>query len=138
LANDFHLIPSSTAINSADDSVAPAFDNEGIQRPQGNNSDIGAFEYSGALSISDFDVDSHIEIYPNPVNHILSVSITDMSFTDIKVIEIFSVLGKLVYTESKVNLDGNLLKINIKNLKPGIYFLRINKDSVSKFIKIRF
>ncbi|MBW2525108.1 MAG: right-handed parallel beta-helix repeat-containing protein, partial [Deltaproteobacteria bacterium] len=41
---DFHLGPSSPAIDAGDDSVALSFDLEGNPRPRGSGIDIGAFE----------------------------------------------------------------------------------------------
>jgi hypothetical protein len=44
-ADDFHLQVTSPALDSGDDSVAPAVDFEGTSRPQGPQVDIGAYEY---------------------------------------------------------------------------------------------
>ncbi len=43
--NDFHLQASSPAINAAENDLAASDDYDGIPRPQGGFSDIGAYEY---------------------------------------------------------------------------------------------
>jgi hypothetical protein len=42
---DFHLMPSSSAINAADSSISDDHDYDGVSRPQGAGPDIGAFEF---------------------------------------------------------------------------------------------
>jgi hypothetical protein len=43
---DFHLTAESPAVNSGSSSGAPAFDHDGVPRPQGSGVDIGAYEFS--------------------------------------------------------------------------------------------
>ncbi len=77
-------------------------------------------------------VTGEIELYPNPVNTILSVN-TDHN---IKEISIFNILGEQVLQEqpsdSKINIDVN-------NFVPGVYMLNIVNEngtvSLHKFIK---
>ena len=42
--NDFHLLPSSSAVDAGSDTGFAPFDYDGVSRPQGRKSDIGAFE----------------------------------------------------------------------------------------------
>jgi hypothetical protein len=44
-AGDFHLMPTSPAIDTADPSATESVDYEGTARPQGIKRDVGAFEY---------------------------------------------------------------------------------------------
>jgi hypothetical protein len=43
---DFRLTAESPAVNSGSSSGAPAFDHDGVPRPQGSGVDIGAYELS--------------------------------------------------------------------------------------------
>jgi hypothetical protein len=43
--NDFHLLPSSSAVDAGSDTGFAPFDYDDVPRPQGSKSDIGAFEY---------------------------------------------------------------------------------------------
>lgn len=49
---DLHLLATSLAIDSGTDNNAPIVDIEENQRPQGNSTDVGAYEYGCAISIS--------------------------------------------------------------------------------------
>jgi hypothetical protein len=70
-----------------------------------------------------------LSIYPNPVKDKLNV----MSYSHIKKIEIVDLAGKLIYHNFEVTS-----KLNVSQLKSGIYFLTVTteKESVTtKFIK---
>jgi hypothetical protein len=43
--SDYHLLPGSPAINAGDNSIAPAYDFDGVSRPQSRYVDMGAFEF---------------------------------------------------------------------------------------------
>lgn len=71
--------------------------------------------------------DDNIIIYPNPANNIINIS----TKKNIKEIELFNQYGQIKITDRNT--------INISNLTPGIYFLKITTDEAefnSKFIKI--
>lgn len=44
-AGDFHLLAGCAAVDTGSGDLAPALDLEGVPRPQGDNVDIGAYEY---------------------------------------------------------------------------------------------
>jgi len=50
--DDFHLLPDSPAIDKGSELSYPAFDFDGVARPQGTAPDIGAFEYIEAAAIA--------------------------------------------------------------------------------------
>lgn len=69
-----------------------------------------------------------IEIYPNPTSSIFSVK----SKNEIKKIEIYDYLGRLVYKNS-----SNLNNIDMSEKKAGVYFIIINDErtEIKKIIK---
>lgn len=89
--------------------------------------------FSTVLSVDDFNVNSNnnisFTIYPNPVNNILTIK----SKTIIHSAAIYNLLGKKISTISKNYID-------VSNLTPGIYILKIedqlgNKSS-KKWVKM--
>lgn len=65
---DFHLIQTSSCIDSADDNYAPLTDIEGTARPQGTNADMGCYEYP-IFTTSNNSIHSEnlfLVTYPNP------------------------------------------------------------------------
>jgi hypothetical protein len=67
-------------------------------------------------------------IYPNPVSIELNVQ---CATCNVQCVEIFDITGKL---HSTLHFDYGTTKINIVDLKSGIYFLRIDGNIV-KFVK---
>ncbi|SRX76007.1 T9SS type A sorting domain-containing protein [Aequorivita antarctica] len=76
------------------------------------------------------DLETSVEIYPNPTQNILNI-VSQQSIVEVK---IFDVLGKDV---GNLNISNN--QIDVSQLNQGLYFLNIkfdnNKLNISKFIK---
>jgi hypothetical protein len=76
---------------------------------------------------------SPVRFYPNPVRDFITIE----NMITVEKIEIFSVVGKSVFTQDDTKTDKILL--DVTNLKPGVYFIKFyNTDkgtSTSKFIK---
>lgn len=79
------------------------------------------------LSSQNFEVENKISIYPNPSSDFISINGLQKNEN----IKIYSVLGQIVKT---INVVQNQ-KIDIKNLKDGIYFLKFNNGNTIKFMK---
>jgi 1,4-alpha-glucan branching enzyme len=72
---------------------------------------------SVALANESFNLDSKIELYPNPTN-------SGIAFTkDAEKIEIYSITGQLIQTEKGVISNK---EINISSLSKGIYLVKIS------------
>lgn len=70
---------------------------------------------------------TQVKIYPNPVRDVINIS----SDKSIQSVEIFDILGRLIRTETKNN-------INVSQLSKGNYILKIktsNQEIIEKFIK---
>ena len=83
---------------------------------------------NGSLSNPDF-VLPNFKFYPNPVQHNLSISNTEV----IDEIEIFSLSGKSVLAKKINNLHA---EIDLSAVSTGVYFLKVKSEGVIKSIKI--
>ena len=75
-----------------------------------------------ATSISEESSQSALRIYPNPASDQIQIESKEM----IRSVELFSIDGKNI---KKTNTNSNSLKIKLDELKPGMYFLRVQTDS---------
>lgn len=71
------------------------------------------------LSVSDFDVSSHISLYPNPVNDVLKINVSNS--LEVKSVEVLNMLGKRIV--KTLNTE-----IRFANYNTGIYLLKINTN----------
>ena len=95
------------------------------------NSGGGGFSYirstDQALGIDKYENSKKITIYPNPSSDILFFN---NSLLD-KNVEVFDLTGKRLLEIKKSSTNS----IDIRNLKKGMYFIKIEDFSISKFIK---
>ncbi|MDI1307692.1 MAG: T9SS type A sorting domain-containing protein [bacterium] len=72
--------------------------------------------YSSTLSVSKFDLNSEIKIYPNPANNILNIE----SLHD----DTFIIINQLGQEIKRMWIKGNITnEINISDLNKGLYFV---------------
>jgi PKD repeat protein len=79
-----------------------------------------------------------LDVYPNPVKDVLKIKFGNPVEGNIQ-IGIMNIAGKSVYSQS-INADGLIqTEVNVNQLNPGIYFLRImngkNRIADRKFVK---
>ncbi|KGO96025.1 hypothetical protein Q767_07110 [Flavobacterium enshiense DK69] len=86
--------------------------------------------YRGTLSTNDVSQKKSFRIYPNPVSE--AIYIQNDSTVETINYQLSDVNGKIVLAGSKNSSELNML--NIKNLAPGIYFLKLNKEESEKII----
>ena len=84
---------------------------------------------SSTLSVDDNSL-SNFSLYPNPSTNSVELSSTN---TPISEISIYDLSGKLLLSK-KYNSEINI-NLNISNLAPGIYLLKINNKKSIKLIK---
>jgi hypothetical protein len=78
-----------------------------------------------------------VEIHPNPAKSYLAVRLP--LSVDRQELKIFDVSGKLVKEEDKVTSAQSHkqeVRISLKGISPGIYFLRLGKDT-KKFLVVK-
>ena len=79
------------------------------------------------------DLDKGFVISPNPAKNKLSIKLTSAS-ENLK-LEVFDVLGKLIYKGEITELESS---INVSNWKSGVYLVRVSNDKstqTKRFIK---
>lgn len=79
------------------------------------------------LSSSEYKKEN-ISVYPNPAREELNINTTNDII--ISEIEITDINGRLIHIQK-----SNLNKINIDNLKQGIYFIKIKTESIDHIVK---
>ncbi len=72
--------------------------------------------------------DSNIQISPNPATAVLTINAKDK----ISTIAINNLVGQIVYSHE---YNAQLIHVDVSNLTPGMYLIRINSTEVRKFVK---
>ncbi len=88
--------------------------------------------------VSDYQTNNLFFVYPNPAKDFISVNFInseDLEFREKLNIEIYDMLGLLVQTQKYVPNKNDETRIDISNLLPGVYFLKIN-GRIEKFVKM--
>ncbi len=77
-----------------------------------------------------------LEIYPNPAKNVMRVR-HQWSAEEKVDLKIFDVTGKLVREENVTSAKSHKqeVKISLKGISPGIYFLRLGKET-KKFLVV--
>lgn len=78
-----------------------------------------SFTADGVLSVNSNVLDK-VSIYPNPTNSILNIKNAENAS-----IEVYDVLGKLLYTQSNIAFNE---QINVSNFQVGTYFIKLSKE----------
>jgi hypothetical protein len=85
-------------------------------------------------SVKEYNLDSNLYIFPNPLKDILYIEFPNKSIDCL--IEIYNIYGQLIKTNI---IEDNIKKINFSKYPKGIYILKlisINKQFVTKIIKL--
>lgn len=103
--------------------------------------DPGGIEYAIFSALTPTSVDDDlmknpvVELYPNPSSNVINLDYT-MNIPNIVTLEIHDVVGKKVFTETKVAHSGkNSREINIDNLLNGTYFIVLKSNDFTKTLR---
>jgi hypothetical protein len=144
-AYDYHLLPTSVAINGG---TNPGFANsfylvpvneyvhptDGLNRIAVGQIDVGAHEYQTLADISsDVAMNSGFFLYPNPSDGNFTLYINKNLTSGICKIQIFNLTGRIVYTDKIVNRNSYIVN---GNFSPGVYFVRIDNGTYSAVQKL--
>jgi len=98
---------------------------------ENKNKNYAVFRFQDRTSINDLMEADDFKVYPNPFNDFITIKNNSQSSQKIKGIEILSINGAILKC-----FNSNFDKLNITDLTPGIYILKINTDNKSHLIKV--
>lgn len=78
-----------------------------------------------------------MQVFPNPTNGMITVSINNSEFKDIT-IELLSISGQIVYRNEVKNTFSYSEEIDVSSFRRGVYYLRVNDGEDVKIEKILF
>ncbi|MFH6768148.1 YCF48-related protein [Gaetbulibacter aquiaggeris] len=94
-----------------------------------NNGNIiysDTYQYTtGTLSLTYFDLEKEISIYPNPANDFVNIK-SNVS-EKVEFIEFYNALGQRIYYRNVFNISD--IKINVSNFRKGLYFIKVNFEN---------
>lgn len=79
--------------------------------------------------------ETYFEVFPNPVTTWTNIS-SNYSLINFSTFEVFHLNGQHIYSGRILVANRNTIKINLTNLKSGLYILKINSNNDSKEFKI--
>lgn len=83
--------------------------------------------------------ESWFDVYSNPVNGQLTVSISDNTKSTYR-LTVTDISGKVIFEDDKAMFNNRLYHINTSSLAPGAYHIQLidkaNKTQVKKFVKV--
>ncbi len=77
-----------------------------------------------------------LEVYPNPARSNLAVSLQQTFNQNLKIFDISGKLVKEITTSASQSRINSVVKISLKGINPGIYFLRLGKET-NKFLVVK-
>ncbi len=77
-----------------------------------------------------------LEVNPNPARSYLAVSLQQTSNQNLKIFDISGKLVKEITTSASQSRINSVVKISLKGINPGIYFLRLGNET-NKFLVIK-
>jgi hypothetical protein len=82
----------------------------------------------GTLSNQNFEL-NNVWVYPNPSNGIFNIALGTIQPTQIVA---YDLTGKIVYDKKEITVTNFETKIDLSNVSPGIYFVKIsNNDQIT-------
>lgn len=127
-ATDLHMASSNLAANFLGTPLAEVTVDIDNEVRSATTPDMGADEFTGTLAAADVTKAS-IKLYPNPVVDFVNVNHT----SKIDSVEVYNVTGQRVSSEAWNATSG---KINMSNLTPGMYIIKLNTGNTAQSVKV--
>jgi len=84
----------------------------------------GDFDFSKAVKVN-FE-NKEYSVYPNPTKDFINISLNN---ADKYQVSLLNSIGQTIYTEGETVKSDHNIKINIKNLAKGVYYLKLNNKT---------
>lgn len=81
----------------------------------------GSFQFSERVNITSL-VNQQFEVYPNPVNGMLTIKGDWESNATLQIIDM---AGKIIYTKHTTSITDSVLHVDFSNYAPGIYIVQL-------------
>ena len=79
------------------------------------------------IYIKDVDLINHIVAYPNPASEYVDIAIPNVELENVSVV--VSNALQLNISEKKYEINGGRVRVPLKNLTPGVYFIRLKLET---------
>lgn len=89
---------------------------------------------SNTVSIEDENINNSVSLYPNPAKDKLIIKFEQNNLEMVK-ISIYDAMGRKLFIDEKRLISNNEIKIDLKELNSGIYFIQLDLESGNTFIK---
>lgn len=90
-----------------------------------DKNDIAGYNTKYPESVNEINNQIELNVFPNPASNNLNISFKNES-QNIAQLRVVDMTGKTIYSE---NVSDGQAQINISNLTPGVYYLRISTNS---------
>lgn len=93
-----------------------------------SSTDGGIYKWNPGVIVGTNDIENltdHISIYPNPASDYLQVEFTEF-FNSEATINIYNLLGELVYTQQVNPFFYDIVMVDLTTLKAGVYMVNVN------------
>lgn len=87
-----------------------------------------------ALGTSGFNYERNLKVYPNPASSNVTVELNDYNGGAIKVV-LFDINGRNILSTT-IDASSSIKQIDISSLQNGVYFLKLDSDTISTTKKI--
>ncbi|WP_407557532.1 T9SS type A sorting domain-containing protein [Winogradskyella sp. 4-2091] len=89
------------------------------------SSESVTFNAKELLGINDFDLSNAIKVYPNPINEMINIELTNLN-SEVKY-SIFNTLGQEIING---NLESNIVnQVNVSAYQSGVYFVKLTSGT---------
>jgi uncharacterized delta-60 repeat protein len=80
-----------------------------------------------AVGLTEFDIATHITVYPNPANTFANITLVGES--NIESVEIVNALGQIFISENNVKCYNGSIQILVNDFAPGLYNVHVKTKS---------
>ena len=130
---DYHLINTSPAVDAGSGNGAPNIDKDGVARPQGNEFDVGCYEFTGASEINEENIPESFILfqnYPNPFNPTTNIQYA-VSSRQLVTLKVYDILGIEVVTLVNEEKSAGKYEISFNGnaLPSGVYIYQLISEN---------